>query len=326
MTPDHQKARWANGFAAAAIALWCWSAPCFAKGAAGFGAMPYLAISCAIGVPTAMTWHRLQGGKIADLFLLPKRVIVTGFFGMSVYTTILVMAVGMAPESDLAQVALINYLWPVFMVLLSLALLPDKPRLGLVLLGALLGFVGVVVVKGTDSFTRPPATLLPHLMALIGAVMWAGYSVLLKRWQIPENKSGSTMGFALCGVLAAIVAAINGEWTLVTASSFKAIGWAIFLGIGPIGLAYHWWEIGIKRGNPHLIALLAYFTPVGSALLIALLFREALSWGLFPGAALITLGACLGQRAMAVRPNTTAASPAAREGDDTRECAAASDS
>lgn len=326
MTPDPHKSHWANGLAAVAIVLWCWSAPCFAKGAAAMGAMPYLALSCAVGVPTAMLTHRLHGGKIADLFLIPKRVIVSGFFGMSVYTVILVMAVGMAPEADLAQVALINYLWPVFMVLLSLVLLPEKPRLGLVLLGALLGFVGVVVVKGTDTFTRSPASLLPHLMALIGAVMWAGYSVLLKRWQIPEEKGGSTLGFAMCGVFAAIVAAINGEWSQVTASSVSATGWVIFLGVGPIGVAYYWWEIGIKRGNPHLIALLAYFTPVGSALLIGLLFRESLSAGLFPGAALITLGAYLGQRAMTVKPSTTAAGRDAGADGDTRERDAASGS
>lgn len=43
-----------------------------------------------------------------------------------------------------------------------------------------------------------------------------------------------------------------------------------------MGLAYHWWEIGVKRGNVPLISTLAYFIPVGSTLLIGLLFREAM--------------------------------------------------
>jgi drug/metabolite transporter (DMT)-like permease len=73
--------------------------------------------------------------------------------------------------------------------------------------------------------------------------------------------------------------------------------WILFIGIGPIGLAYHWWELGIKRGNVHLIAVLSYFIPVGSALLIGLLFREALNPALVPGALLITVGAWLGKRA-----------------------------
>ena len=72
--------------------------------------------------------------------------------------------------------------------------------------------------------------------------------------------------------------------------------WILFGGIGPVGLAYHWWEIGVKRGNVHLLSLLAYFIPVGSSILIGLFFRESLGRGLLPGALLITAGAWLAGR------------------------------
>ena len=65
----------------------------------------------------------------------------------------------------------------------------------------------------------------------------------------------------------------------------------IFGGVGPVGLAYHFWEIGMKRGNVRLISQLAYFTPVGSSLLIGVFFHQAPSAGLWLGASLIVVGA-----------------------------------
>ena len=56
------------------------------------------------------------------------------------------------------------------------------------------------------------------------------------------------------------------------------------------GLGYHWWEIGVKRGNVLRISTLAYFIPIGSTLLIGLLFREAMGSGLLFGAVLIADG------------------------------------
>jgi len=63
--------------------------------------------------------------------------------------------------------------------------------------------------------------------------------------------------------------------------------------MGPVGLGYYWWEIGMKRGSVNLIAALAYFIPIGSSLLIGVIFKEAMSAGLIPGAVLIAMGAWL---------------------------------
>ena len=64
-----------------------------------------------------------------------------------------------------------------------------------------------------------------------------------------------------------------------------------------MGLAYHFWEIGVKSGNVRLIGQLAYFIPIGSSLLISLFFSSALSPALGIGAALIATGAWIARRA-----------------------------
>ncbi|MBU1743895.1 MAG: EamA family transporter [Proteobacteria bacterium] len=102
--------------------------------------------------------------------------------------------------------------------------------------------------------------------------------------------------FTLCALMAAAVAAIRGEWQNLPPIGAEAFFWILFGGIGPVGLAYHWWEIGVKRGHVPLISTLAYFIPIGSTLLIGILFRKAMGPGLLFGSVLIAAGAWLAGR------------------------------
>jgi drug/metabolite transporter (DMT)-like permease len=130
-------------------------------------------------------------------------------------------------------------------------------------------------------------------MALAGAFLWALYCVLLRRWRIPEEKGGTAFHFTVCSVLAAALALWRGEWQEFPGMGLEAGFWVLFGGVGPVGLAYHWWEIGMKRGAVHFISLLAYLIPVGSSLLLGFFFKASLNPGLLPGALLIAAGAWL---------------------------------
>ena len=288
--------RSATLLAVGSILLWCWSGVCFSRGGRLLGPAVYLTFMTATGSITVLLLQVLRRRPLADLFLLPARVVVAGFFGVALYTVMLALAFGIAAESDLGQVNLLNYLWPVWIVLLSLALLDDRRRAADVIPGAFLGFLGVAVARGMEGLTGPPADWRPHLMSLSGGFLWAFYCVLLRRWRVPEEKGGTAFHFGVCALLAAILAAWRGEWQSISAMGPEAGFWILFGGIGPVGLAYHWWEIGVKRGNVHLLSLLAYFIPVGSSILIGLFFRESLGRGLLPGALLITAGAWLAGR------------------------------
>jgi len=98
--------------------------------------------------------------------------------------------------------------------------------------------------------------------------------------------------------LAAALAAARGEWIRTPEIGGEAVFWILFGGVGPVGLAYHWWEIGMKRGSVHLLSLLAYFIPLGSSALIGLFFSRAMNPGLLLGAALITAGAWIAGRGL----------------------------
>jgi drug/metabolite transporter (DMT)-like permease len=288
--------RTATAFAIGSILLWCWSGVCFASGSRLIGPAAYLSFMTATGAVTIVVLQVFRRRPLSGLVRLPLKVIVSGFFGVALYTVMLAMAFGMAAESDLGQINLLNYLWPIWIVLLSILLLEDHPGGPTVIGGALMGFTGVALSKGIEGLLRPPVDWRPHLMALIGGFLWASYCVLLRRWRIPEEKGGTAFHFALCAILAALMASWRGEWQGLTGWSPEAVLWVIFGGVGPVGLAYHWWEIGMKRGNLNLLVPLAYFIPVGSSLLIALIFEESMNRGLIPGALLITAGAWLAGR------------------------------
>lgn len=285
----------------AAVVLWSWTGPCLAAGTRGLGAMPFLAITSAVGAMTGAAFHARRGGghRLRDLVALPPRVLVAGFFGVAVYTLLLTLAVGLAAEQDLAQIVLVNYLWPVLVVVLGAALGVDRARPGLAALAALLGFTGVVVSRGLDAFERPAGSLLPHGLALLGATAWSLYSVLLRRWRVPEESNGSTIQFAVCAVMAAALAFAGGDWQALGARPGLVTGLAVAFvhGVGPVGLGYALWELGMKRGDARLVAVAANFIPLANAGLVALLFQGAASPALIPGAVLITLGAALARRA-----------------------------
>lgn len=279
------------------VLLWCWSVVCFAQGGRLLGPMTYLTLMSATGALTVVVVLLVQGRSPVELMRIPLRVKVAGFVGVSLYTVLLATAFGMAADRDVGQVGLLNYLWPIWIVLLSVVLLDEKPRRLPLICGSALAFFGVAVARGTDTFTRPPASFVPHALALVCGFLWALYCVLLRRWRVPEEQGGTGFHFAACAIVSAIVAGVNGEWASFPGVGREAAFWVLFGGVGPIGLAYSWWELGVKRGNVCLISVLAYFIPVGAAVLVGIFFRQSLSLGLVPGALMIAMGGWLVRRA-----------------------------
>jgi drug/metabolite transporter (DMT)-like permease len=257
-----------------------------------------LTLMAATGALTVALLQAVRRRPLAALVRLPARVVAAGFFGVALYTVMFAVALVLAEEADIGQVNLLNYLWPIWIVLLSQALLGER-RSGSVAAGALLGFAGVVLARGVDGILHPPHDWRPHLLSLAGGFLWALYCVLLRRWRIPEEQGGTALHFSVCSLLAALLATWRGEWGRLADAGPEALFWVVFGGVGPVGLGYHWWEIGMKRGNARFLGLLAYFIPVGSSLVLGALYSAALGPGLLPGALLIGLGAWVAARAEA---------------------------
>src|SRR4051812_11308017 len=149
----------------------------------------------------AMTF--LVGGLVgaANFLVRPERlqalrqrpvVWALGIGGLFGYHALYFAALRLAPP---AEAGLLNYLWPLLIVLFS-ALLPGERVRGAHVIGALLGFSGVVVLmSGRAALDIRPAHGLGYLCAFAAAFIWSGYSVLSRRFgSVPTD---AVAGFCL---------------------------------------------------------------------------------------------------------------------------------
>jgi len=259
--------------------------------------MVYLTCMTGSGSLVAVVLQYFRGQPLLDLVRLPFRVIVAGFFGVALYTVMLAKAFGMAAAEDVGQINLLNYLWPVWMVVLGILFLGNKPRVLLAIFGILMGLCGVVISRGLDLLTHLPTNLLPHALALSGGFLWALYVVLLRKWKIPEEEAGTAFHFAICAIIAGLLAAFSNEWQRIPPWSGTMLFWILLGGVGPVGIAYSLYEISAKSGPVIVIASLSYFIPIGSSLIIGLFFEETMNSGLILGAVFIAIGAWMVRRA-----------------------------
>lgn len=287
-----------NILALCSIMLWCFSGICMRKGSELLQPMTYLGLITGIGVLTAISIQFLQKKSILLLFKLPLKVIAAGFFGITVYTLFLLSAFAMVDRDEIGLINLINYFWPVWMVLLEIIFFRKKPAIVSLSIGLILGFSGLVLAARPASFSLDTGNFIPHLMALSGGLFWAFYSILIRKWNIPREQSGTAFHFTVCAVASFLFAVISGEFLSIPELTGESIFWVIAGGVGPVGIAYYLWELGIKAGSVSLIASASYFIPIVSTLLIAMVFNESMHWGLIPGAICIGAGAYFVQKAM----------------------------
>ncbi|MGC2777557.1 MAG: EamA family transporter [Bradyrhizobium sp.] len=193
----------------------------------------------------------------------PARAWAVGVGGLFGYHALYFLALRFAPP---AEAGLLNYLWPLLIVLFS-AFLPNE-RLALHhVVGAALGLAGTVLlfVGNGASFD---ASQLPGLAAaFVAAFVWAIYSVLSRRLKaVPTD---AVAGFCLAtSLLAALVhAAVEVTvWPDSTTQWLAIIG----LGIGPVGAAFYAWDIGMKRGDIRVLGAASYATPLLSTAFLIL--------------------------------------------------------
>lgn len=185
---------------------------------------------------------------------------VGGLFG---YHFLYFAALKLAPP---AEAGLINYLWPLLIVLLSATLPGGGLRRGHVL-GALMGFAGtVVLLMGKGGFSGIEGRYVPgYLAAFACAFIWAIYSVASRRFaDVPTH---AVAGFCLVTALLAGLCHLAWEDTVWPADALQW-GAVIALGVGPVGLAFYAWDIGMKKGDVRLLGVASYAAPVLSTLLL----------------------------------------------------------
>jgi drug/metabolite transporter (DMT)-like permease len=187
----------------------------------------------------------------------PPVVWLVGVGGLFGYHALYFAALRLAPP---AEAGLLNYLWPLLIVLFS-ALLPGERLAPHHIVGALLGLAGtVLLLVGNVHFALEAAPQSIGLgLAFVAAFVWAGYSVLSRRLRaVPTD---AVAGFCMATALAAAATHLAIETTVWPRSVMAWLA-VVALGIGPVGAAFYAWDIGMKRGDIRVLGAASYATPL----------------------------------------------------------------
>lgn len=253
---------------------------------AASGTMPpfqLLAISFAIGGLSLLALRPKSLGALRQ----PLPVWALGIGGLFGYHFFYFFALRNAPP---VEAGLINYLWPLLIVLFS-ALLPGEKLRWNHLAGCALALCGaVLVVTRGQGFSFAPEYALGYGAALAAAVAWSSYSVLSRRFaSVPSE---AITGFCLATAALAAICHMLLEPTIWPDNLWQ---WAaiVGLGLGPVGLAFYVWDIGVKQGDIQVLGAASYSAPLLSTLLLIITGYASYSHIILVACLLITAGAVL---------------------------------
>jgi len=287
----------ANLYALGAIALW-------ATLAALGVALKHLPAFLLTGIAL------MVGGLLAVPFAVKDRrqwkvaprTLTLGVLTLFGFHFLLFIGLRLAPA---VEVNLINYLWPMFIVVLAPLYVQGLHLRARHVLAALLGFAGAVIaITGGRDAAGPGGsaagfdarTVLGYALALGSALIWANYSLQTRRLA-QAGKGFPTAAIGLFGLVSGGMSLLC-HWALepVVALSLRDAGLLAVMGLGPLGAAFFLWDKALKLGDPRHIGLLSYFTPLASTALLMMASGRALTWSVAAAAALIVSAALIGTR------------------------------
>jgi drug/metabolite transporter (DMT)-like permease len=165
-TSEHRATGTIAAAAAGAIALWSTLA---ALGLALSHLPPFLLTGCALligAVPGLLHWRQWR---------VPQRTLLLGVGGLFGFHFLLFLALRFAPP---VEANLVNYLWPLLIVVLTPVLLPGWPLTARHAVAAVLGFAGAALAIGIAPTAMSAQAALGFALAAGSATVWACYSLL----------------------------------------------------------------------------------------------------------------------------------------------------
>ncbi|MFH1637702.1 MAG: DMT family transporter [Candidatus Woesearchaeota archaeon] len=218
-----------------------------------------------------------------------KYLIFLGFLSMFLYNYLFFTAI---EKSTAVEANIINYTWPMWIILFSIFILKEKASTR-TFLGIGLSFIGVLLVITKGSFHQiMPSSLYGGILALCGGISWGLFSVLSKKQKF--EPFSSMFYYSLYGfIFALILAAFRGM--LILPGPYELLG-AAYLGAIATGLAFAFWIKALAKGNTHFIANLAYLVPFLALVFIYFLTGEGIFFSQIIGLAIIVAGILIQSR------------------------------
>ena len=279
----------ANACALAAIVLW--------GGLAWLGVRlssmpPFLLVGTALTIAGVLASPGWRGWRV------PPRVLALGVFGLFGFHFFLFVALRLAPP---LQANLVNYLWPLLIVLLAPLFVRGTPLSRWHVAGGVLGFAGAMLAITGGRWpdgraVASPGVVWGYAAALGSAFIWATYSLLTQRLrQDGATFPTAAVGFfcLVSGLLSLVChAALEPAYRFVSSDAWPMA----LLALGPMGTAFFLGDAALRASDARVIGTLAYLTPLISTCLLGLDDPSRFGWPIVIALALVVGGAVVGTR------------------------------
>ncbi len=283
-TPAYIRSMSANFYALGAIALW---ASLASLGVSLTHVPPFLLTGIALIIGSVPAWPFVL--RDPSQWRIPLRTLALGVYGLFAYHFLLFIALRHAPP---VEANLVNYLWPLFIVVLSPVVLPGVALRLPHVLAALLGFAGAAIaIAGGRELSGTLAW--GYVPALAAAFIWATYSLMTKR-----VAAFPTTAIGLFGLVSGALSLLC-HAALEPSVALQPRDWALLavLGLGPLGGAFFLWDKALKLGDARHIGILSYITPLASTALLIVVSGRPFSASIALATVMIISAAVMGMRA-----------------------------
>ena len=274
----------ANLYALGAIALW---ASLASLGVSLTHIPPFLLTGITLIIGSVPAWPFVL--RDPSQWRIPMRTLALGVYGLFAYHFLLFIALRHAPP---VEANLVNYLWPLFIVVLAPVVLPGVALRVPHVVAALLGFGGaaIAIVGGRELSGTLAWGYIP---AAAAAFIWATYSLMTKR-----VTAFPTTAIGLFGLVSGALSLLC-HVLLEPSVTLQVRDWGLLavLGLGPLGGAFYLWDKALKLGDARHIGILSYITPLASTALLIVVSGRSFSWSIGLATAMIISAAVMGMRA-----------------------------
>ena len=275
-----------------AIALWSSLA---ALGTLLAHVPPFLLTGIALLVGSVPAWSFFRKWQVS------WSALALGVYGLFGFHFFLFIALRHAPA---VEANLVNYLWPLGIVLMAPLFLPGNKLTAIHLIAACAGFLGAAIaILGDTLFTSGLQGLVGkgfasgYIPAAASAFIWASYSLMGKRMTL-LGRGFPTAAIGLFGLVSGLLSLLC-HALLEAPVAISMHDWLlmVLMGLGPLGAAFFLWDAALKKGDARKIGILSYITPLASTVLLMFGTGRPLTWGIGLATVLILGAAFLGSRA-----------------------------
>ena len=281
----------ASVLALCAIALW---ASLAVLGLSLKHVPPFLLTGIALLIGSVPAWPFFRQWKVT------KGALALGIYGLFGFHFLLFIALRYAPP---VEANLINYLWPLGIVVMAPLFLPGTTLSATHLVAAGAGFAGACIAILGDSLFKNGLQGITnagfawgYIPAAGSAFIWASYSLMTKRLAC-TGRGFPTAAIGLFGLVSGLLSLLC-HALMEPAATLSSQDWLLMvvMGLGPLGAAFFLWDAALKRGDARQIGILSYITPLASTALLIMVTGRALTWSIGLATVLIIGAAVLGAR------------------------------